>query len=291
MQSVVRGPFRLEGGARIEFSKLSAAEDEDLETPAMKRSFTTFSASGGASYDFSPGWRAGATLAYSSRAPSIEELFANGPHAGTQAFEVGDPGLDPEKSVSAEVSLRRHSGPVRITASAYYTHFSNYIFQAQTGEIEDNLPVFAYRQGKANYYGFELETKAELGDALGIHWDGDLIADYVHATVKDFGPAPQIPPLRLLGGISGSKGPVEGRVEVEHAFRQNRNAPLETETDGYTLVNASLDWTPLADNPDLTLSLAANNIFDVVARRHSSLLKDYAPLAGRDIRVTARLGF
>ena len=291
MQSVVRGPFRLEGGARIEFSKLSAAEDEDLETPAMKRSFTTFSASGGASYDFSPGWRAGATLAYSSRAPSIEELFANGPHAGTQAFEVGDPGLDPEKSVSAEVSLRRHSGPVRITASAYYTHFSNYIFQAQTGEIEDNLPVFAYGQGKANYYGFELETKAELGDALGIHWDGDLIADYVHATVKDFGPAPQIPPLRLLGGISGSKGPVEGRVEVEHAFRQNRNAPLETETDGYTLVNASLDWTPLADNPDLTLSLAANNIFDVVARRHSSLLKDYAPLAGRDIRVTARLGF
>lgn len=291
MQSVVRGPFRLEGGARIEFSKLSAAEDEDLETPAMKRSFTTFSASGGASYDFSPGWRAGATLAYSSRAPSIEELFANGPHAGTQAFEVGDPGLDPEKSVSAEVSLRRHSGPVRITASAYYTHFSNYIFQAQTGEIEDNLPVFAYRQGKANYYGFELETKAELGDAFGIHWDGDLIADYVHATVKDFGPAPQIPPLRLLGGISGSKGPVEGRVEVEHAFRQNRNAPLETETDGYTLVNASLDWTPLADNPDLTLSLAANNIFDVVARRHSSLLKDYAPLAGRDIRVTARLGF
>ena len=291
MQSVVRGPFRLEGGARIEFSKLSAAEDEDLETPAMKRSFTTFSASGGASYDFSPGWRAGATLAYSSRAPSIEELFANGPHAGTQAFEVGDPGLDPEKSVSAEVSIRRHSGPVRITASAYYTHFSNYIFQAQTGEIEDNLPVFAYGQGKANYYGFELETKAELGDALGIHWDGDLIADYVHATVKDFGPAPQIPPLRLLGGISGSKGPVEGRVEVEHAFRQNRNAPLETETDGYTLVNASLDWTPLADNPDLTLSLAANNIFDVVARRHSSLLKDYAPLAGRDIRVTARLGF
>jgi iron complex outermembrane receptor protein len=291
MQSVVRGPLRLEGGARVEFSRLSAAEDEDLETPAMKRSFTTFSASGGGSYDFSPGWRAGATLAYSSRAPSIEELFANGPHAGTQAFEVGVPGLDPEKSISAEFSLRRSAGPVHLTASAYYTHFSNYIFQAQTGAVEDDLPVFAYRQGKANYYGFELETKAELGDALGIHWDGDLIADYVHATVQNFGPAPQIPPLRLLGGISGSKGPVEGRVEIEHAFRQNRNAPLETETDGYTLLNASLDWKPFTDNPDLTLSLAANNIFDVVARRHSSLLKDYAPLAGRDIRVTARFGF
>ena len=34
--------------------------------------------------------------------------------------------------------------------------------------------------------------------------------------------------------------------------------------------------------PELTLGLAANNIFDVVARRLSSLRKDYAPLAGRD---------
>ena len=291
MQSIVRGPLRIEGGARVEVSRLTTAEDDDLATPAMKRSFTTFSASGGGAYGFSPGWRAGATLAYSSRAPSIEELFANGPHAGTQAFEVGDPNLDPEKSVSAELSVRRSGGPVHITATAYYSHFSNYIFQAQTGEVEDDLPVFAYGQGKANYYGFELETGAELGNALGIHWDGDLMADYVHATIEDFGPAPQIPPLRLLGGISGSKGPLEGRVEIEHAFRQNRNAPLETETKGYTLLNASLDWKPFTDNPDLTLGLAANNIFDVVARRHSSLLKDYAPLAGRDIRVTARFGF
>jgi iron complex outermembrane receptor protein len=180
---------------------------------------------------------------------------------------------------------------VRVTATAYYSHFSNFIFQAPNGEIEDDLPVYVYLQDKANYYGFELEANAELGHALGIHWDGDLIADYVHAEVKNFGPAPQIPPLRLLGGISGTAGPVKGRFEIEHAFRQNRNAPLETETAGYTLVNASLDWHPLADKPDLTLGIAANNIFDVVARRASSLLKDYAPLAGRDIRLTASLGF
>jgi iron complex outermembrane receptor protein len=32
-------------------------------------------------------------------------------------------------------------------------------------------------------------------------------------------------------------------------------------------------------------------LFDVEARRHSSELKDYAPLAGRDIRLTARLKY
>jgi iron complex outermembrane receptor protein len=55
------------------------------------------------------------------------------------------------------------------------------------------------------------------------------------------------------------------------------------------LVNASLDWHPISAKPELTLSLQGNNLFDVNARRHSSLLKDYAPLAGRDVRVSARL--
>ena len=88
-----------------------------------------------------------------------------------------------------------------------------------------------------------------------------------------------------------TRGPVDGRIEIEHAFRQDRTAPLESETPGYTLLNAEVEWHPLASKPGLTLGLAANNIFDVVARRHSSLLKDYAPLAGRDIRLTARFEF
>jgi len=53
------------------------------------------------------------------------------------------------------------------------------------------------------------------------------------------------------------------------------------------VLNLGVDWHPLDARPELTLGLNANNIFDVVARRHASLLKDYAPLAGRDIRLTA----
>jgi iron complex outermembrane receptor protein len=57
------------------------------------------------------------------------------------------------------------------------------------------------------------------------------------------------------------------------------------------MVNASIDWHPFAANPELTLSLQGYNLFDVEARRHSSLMKDFAPLAGRDIRLSARVGF
>ncbi len=107
--------------------------------------------------------------------------------------------------------------------------------------------------------------------------------------IDDFGPAPLIPPFRVLAALTGAIGEFDGRLEIERTAAQDRTAPNETSTPGFTLVNAAIDWHPLADKPELTLSLAGNNLFDVVARRHSSLLKDYAPLAGRDIRLSARL--
>jgi iron complex outermembrane receptor protein len=289
LQTYVTGPWRLEGGGRIESSKLTAEEDEQLGSPAESLDFTTLSGSLGAQYEFTPGWRAGLSLSHAERAPSIDELFANGPHGATQSFEVGNPNLNPEKSNSAELSVHGRAGPVHLQASLYYSRFTNFIFQAPTGGTEDDLPVFATLQGKAKFAGLEFQAESAIGKALGIDWGAELQGDAVEATVRNFGPAPLIPPVRLLGALTGERGQVDGRLEVEHAFDHNRTAPNETDTNGYTMVNASLDWHPLA-KPELTLSLAANNIFDVEARRSTSVLKDYAPLAGRDIRLTARLG-
>ncbi|HET6943647.1 MAG TPA: TonB-dependent receptor [Sphingomicrobium sp.] len=291
LQTLVSGPWRFEGGARVEFSKLTSDADEQLETPANSSSFTTVSGSLGGQYEFTPGWRAGLSLSRSARAPSIDELFAHGPHGGSQSFEIGDPNLNPERSAGVEASVRTTGGPVQFTGNLFYSHFGNFIFQTPTGEIEDDLPVFEFRGAKANFYGFEGQLQAKLGEALGIKWAGEVQADYVHAKVENFGPAPFMPPLRVLAGLSGERGPFDGRLEVEHAFDQNRTAPIETQTPGYTMVNASLDWHAFAANPELSLSLQANNLFDVEARRSTSQLKDFAPLAGRDIRLTARLGF
>ncbi|HEX6071416.1 MAG TPA: TonB-dependent receptor [Sphingomicrobium sp.] len=291
LQTYVSGPLRIEGGARVEFSKLTAKADEQIGTDAHSLDFTTVSGSLGGQYEISRGWRAGLSLSHSERAPSVDELFAHGPHGGSQSFEVGNPDLSPEKSNSAELSLHHAIGAVHVSANVYYSKFSNFIFQAPTGGIEDDLPVFEFREGKANYYGFELQGDAKLGTLAGIDWGAEFQGDAVHATIKTFGPAPLIPPFRLLGALTGSKGQVDGRVEVERAFAHDRTAPNETDTPGYTMVNASLDWHPFAANPELTLSLVGNNLFDVDARRSTSLLKDFAPLTGRDIRLSARVKF
>jgi iron complex outermembrane receptor protein len=298
LQSLARGAVRFEAGLRVESARLHADEDQQIAanggvigTMPLSARFTPISASVGANYDIAGGWRAGLSLSHSERAPAIDELFANGPHGGSETFEVGDPGLSKEKSNSVELSVHRTSGPVHVQGSVYYSKFSNFIFQAPTGEVRDGLPVFSYRQGKADYYGFELQGDARFGKALGIDWGGELVTDAVRATIKGFGPAPLIPPLRVIAAITGSRGQVDGRLEVERDFAHNRTAPIETSTPGFTLVNASLDWHPFAANPELTLSLQGENLFDVDARRSTSILKDFAPLAGRDIRVSARMSF
>lgn len=298
LQSLVSGPVRFEGGLRVEFASLDADADAQIAanggpigaTP-LSRDFTAVSGSAGANYDIAPGWRAGLSLSHSERAPAIDEMFSNGPHGGSQQFLVGNPALGKERSNSVELSLHKTSGPLHVQGSLYYSRFGSFIYQAPTGAVRDGLPVYVYAQGKADYYGFELQSDAKFGRAFGIDWGGELVSDAVRATIKDFGPAPLIPPLRILAALTGSRGQLDGRFEVEHAFAHDRTAPNETGTPGYTLVNASLDWHPFAANPELTLSVQGNNLFDVDARRSTSVLKDFAPLSGRDIRLSARLAF
>jgi iron complex outermembrane receptor protein len=292
LQTYVTGPWRFEGGARVEFSHLTAQENAQTETLTNESErFTALSGSLGGQYEFTPGWRAGLSLSHSERAPFVNELFSNGPHGGDQTFEVGDPNLSKEKSNSIEAVLHGTAGPVHLTGNLYYERFSNFLFQNFTGEIRDDLPVFQFFEGKANFYGFELQGDSKFGRALGIDWGGELQSDFVHATVKSFGPVPRIPPLRVLGALTGSRGPFDGRLELERAFAHNRIAPVETDTPGYTLLNASLDWHPYEANPALTLSLVGNNLLDATVRHSTSVLKDFAPSAGRDIRVSARVNF
>jgi iron complex outermembrane receptor protein len=289
VQHLHRGPLRLEAGGRFEQTDLSADASAIVGNPDLKRSYSTFSASLGGSYDFASGWRFGVNLARSMRAPSADELFANGPHGGNASFELGDPDLSSEKSVGVEGTLSHSGEGFSLSATGYASHFTNFLYQAPTGQVVDDLPVYAFRQGPANYTGLELDADLDLGKAAGVKWAAEVQADATWVHIRGFGPAPLIPPLRLRGALSAGLGAVNGRVEVEHDFAHTSTAPLELPTDGFTLVNASLDWHPFEDRRDLTLSLAANNLFDVDARRSTSLLKDYAPLAGRDVRLTLNL--
>jgi iron complex outermembrane recepter protein len=291
VQSFDLGAFRAEVGGRYEYSKLSAQEDADLGTAAVSRRFNALSGSAGASVEVLTGWRIGLNASYTQRAPSAEELFSNGPHAGTQAFEIGNPNFKKEKSTGLEATLRGKGDGYTLAASAYYNGFKDFIFDVPTGAVEDDLPVFQFSQANALYYGAEIDASVKLVKLGGFTINLDTVADFTKARIKTRGPVPRIPALRLLGGIEAKSGGLDVRGEVEWVDGQNRIVAFETATKGYTMVNASIAWRPFGDGNGSSLTLSANNIFDVTARRHASFLKDYAPLSGRDIRLSLRATF
>lgn len=289
LQQLTLGALKAEAGARYEHTSQNARPMPDQpQFFGGGRSFDSLSASAGASYAITGGWRMGVNVSRTVRAPSAEELFANGPHAGTEAFEIGNPDFRPERSWGVEAILQGKGPGYSLEASLYHNWFENFIFENATGALEDGLPVYQSLQAKARYYGFEVQGSVTLARIGAVELRADGLADYVHATIVGSGPSPRIPPLRLLGGIEAASALVDGRLEVEWADDQARTSPFETATDGFTMVNASVNLRPWGEGGPVSFALSANNILDANARRHASFLKDYAPLAGRDIRISAR---
>jgi len=302
LQSFETGRLRVEGGLRYERTMLNAKTlTGDLRFFGGKRSYDAVSGSLGVSVGVTDAIRIGLNGSRTERAPSAEEAFANGPHAGTQAYELGSPNFALEKSWGLEATLHAHGDGFSFDASAYYNWFSNYISENQVDQAvceaaaapsgrDVDLPCFQYQQADARYYGFEAEGSVRVARIGGYTINADLLGDYVRADISNRGPVPRIPPFRLLGGVEAQGDKLTGRVEVEHSFRQGRVAAFETPTDAFTLVNASVAFAPFGRDSRTSIVVSANNLFDEVARRHASFLKDFAPLAGRDIRVTLRVG-
>lgn len=290
------GGLGLEGALRYEHTNVGSNSvrlglDEDAPIASISRNFDAFSGALGLSYEVGPRVKIGVNASRAVRAPSAEELFSNGPHIATSAYEVGDPTFRTEKSWGGEVYARGAIGSLKFQVAGYANWFDDYIYETQTALVADGLPVFQYRQADARYLGVEGEVSATLYHRGDFTLGGNVVADYVHATLEDGSAVPRIPPFRVLAGIDASQGAFGGRVEVEHVTRQSHIAAFETETPAFTLVNASLTWHPFGGRRETALILSANNIFDIEARRHASFTKDFVPLSGRDIRVAARISF
>jgi len=287
VQEADLGDWEVEGALRFDQTDIAA------NTVDFDRSFNTLSGAFGLAYaPDDAAFRIGANLSRSERAPSAEELLSNGPHIATQAFEIGNPDFTTEKSWGGELYARWDSDDVQLSATVYANLFNDYIFEAETGAEQDGLPVFRYFQRDATYYGVEASASVLLARAGGFDFIADGVADYVRAKIDDGGgPVPRIPPLRLLGGLKAHSDSLDLRAEVEWSGSQHKVATFETASDSFTMVNASVAWRPFGPGGNLTLLASANNIFDVTARRHASFTKDYVPLSGRDIRISAKISF
>jgi iron complex outermembrane receptor protein len=252
------------------------------------RSFTGFSGAAGIRV---PTWTNGSFVAnysLSYRAPSLEELYNNGPHPGNLAFEIGDPSLNRELGNGLDFGVRHASKRFRAEANGFYYHIKDFIFLAPTGDIEDGLIVAEYSQGPSRFVGTEARFDIALHPAIWLN----LGTDYVNAKLTDTDtPLPRIPPWRGRVGLELRYKGLLVNPEVVMAKDQNRLFPTESRTAGYTSFGVSGSYLIAAQHAAHIISFNAFNLGDRLYRNHLSFIKEFAPEMGRGLRVTYTLRF
>ena len=281
------GQLKLSLGGRIEHVTLDAAAFKD--DAAKNNSFNPASYALGGLYTFNSNWSLATNLSHNERAPSYFELYANGAHLATGQYEIGNSNFDKERSNGIDAQIRWKDGKNSFNFGTYYTRFSSFLGLLNTGDTDadSGLPVAQFSSFAATFKGLEADGRFNIADYL----DLTLRGDYVRATNRDSSdPMPRITPFRLGAGLHYQKSSFGARVDLLHAFGQDRTAANELSTDGYTNLSALVTYK-LPTKLGLEVYAKANNLLDQEIREHASFLKDISPQGGRAVLIGLRADF
>jgi iron complex outermembrane receptor protein len=280
--------LQLQFGGRVERTAYNTETLNGVSLP--DRDFTGFSGAAGARFQT---WKGGAVVAnytHNYRAPSLEELYNNGPHGGNQTFEIGNPNLKRESGDGLEFGIRHSANRVRGEFNLFYYRIRDFVYLAPNGEVdeESGLRIANYAQGKSRFTGSEAQLDVDL------HRNVTLLTevDYVNAKLTDSNtPLPRIPPLRGRVGLELRYKGLTISPEAVMAKDQNRIFPTETRTAGYTTFNLNGSYTLTSQHIAHVFALSGFNLGDRLYFNHLSFIKDIAPEIGRGVRLTYTMRF
>lgn len=290
-------------GVRLENAKVRSAGDEPGAATARfgaasERQFSTGALSLGTQIDVATGWKLLADVSHTERAPSFYELYANGVHVATGAFEVGNADLQPERGVQMDVGAEYRSGAVRAKLSVYDSQFSNYIVQQRSVADDTDVdgvvyPGYRFAGVRARLTGFEANGSVPF-DMAGQPVSLDARLDGVRATNRDTGePLPRIAPLRFGVGLSTDWLQWTWRMDVDVAADQNRVSPDDTPTPGYTTLSLGASHRLKWGRTDGLLFVKATNLTNELAYNAAAFntVRDLSPAGGRALSAGLRLNF
>lgn len=279
--------------------------------PAMSRVFTPKSVSLGYSKPLGQGWSLGGSASKVERAPSVFELFADGEHVATSAYEKGNPALKEERGrhyeLTAKWSNKANKGASSAngwgdesewTATAFKSQFSNYItLIARPNETFNDSPVFDFTAVPADFYGVEMSYQKVINNSLG-KWKPRIQFDSVRGErTEGGGNLPRISPQRVVASLDYSRQGWSVSPEVIWVA-DSKGATGDPATEGYQLVN--LRVTKKFSSTLLTGTQVAGEFFasfanltDELAYSASTIstVRNYTPLQGRSALAGVKLLF
>ncbi|MGB2336741.1 MAG: TonB-dependent receptor domain-containing protein, partial [Alcanivorax sp.] len=288
---VLNEQWSFELGARQEH--LTQTPDDRNGQPLAKVTADNGSFSGAANWAFVPGYELVLSVGHSGRAPSAQELYAEGVHLATNTYECGllsDCGggqrdLDDEVSLNANLNLRKTQGDWLFDLGIFENRINNYIYARTLDQIED-FRLIKYSQRDATFTGAEASVSYYGIDPVGI----TVFGDTVRATFDDGGYLPRIPAKRLGTRLNSYLGNFDGELEFYRSFAQDQISGFEETTPSYDMVNATLSYR-LRGDQRYTFYVRGNNLLGEEVFNHSSFLASTVPEPGRNVTVGTRIEF
>ena len=282
---------RLQLGARFDYDRIQTnpdpqSTDSVFRTLDESRHHTAFTASLGAVQQFTPELIGSLSIARSFRAPTVQELFANGLDAPSGTYSIGTASLGPEAGLGVDASLKGDYGNAKFEFSPYLNYVNHYIYGFLRGDTIQDFPVRQFAATDARLAGFEAAVTVQPAE----HWALRASSDYVNAQdTKQNVPLPFIPPLRGLLRASYENSTYNGMVEWRGAAAQTRLGDGDTPTAGYGLMNVGVGMRVVHAGTVSEIGLHVDNVFDKLYRDNLSVIKDFVPQPGRGFRLTYEL--
>ena len=282
---------RLQAGLRFDYNKIQTSPfaqstDPVFQTLNVSRLHNAFTASLGAVQQLTPEVTGSVNFARSFRAPTVQELFANGLDAASGTFSIGTASLGPETGFGVDASLKGTYERATFELSPYVNYINSYIYGFLRGDTIEDFPVRQFAATNARLMGFEASATVAATPTIAIR----ASADYVNAQdTKRNAPLPFIPPLRALVRATYQDSRWMGLLELRGAARQRRLGEGDTPTSGYTVMNLGAGVRFVRQGMVHNLSIRCDNLFNTVYRDNLSVIKDFLPQPARGFRVNYQL--
>jgi iron complex outermembrane receptor protein len=284
---------RLQAGVRFDYNKIqtrpdASSEDSVFRTLRVSRLANAATASFGAIQQLTDGLTGSVNLARSFRAPTVQELFANGLDAASGTYSIGTAALGPETGLGVDLSLRGRFTNAVFEVSPYVNFINNYIYGFLRGDTIQGFPVRQFAAAKARLTGFEASMTVQPLQHVALR----ASSDYVHSEDTEHGvPLPFTPPLRALLRGTYDDSRYTGMIEWRAAASQTRLGEGDTPTSGYTVVNVGAGLRLMRQGAVHEISIHCDNVFNRVYRDNLSVIKDFLPQPARGIRVNYQVRY
>lgn len=290
---------KLQGGLRYDMYRTQTLalgeENTDGYHAPVKKDFSNFNGSLGATYHPIEKIMLRANFAKAYRVPNISELTSNGMHGNR--YEVGNEHLSPQNSFETDASMHYHGVFLSFDLAGFYNQINDYIFISPTGDTTSGgIDIYRFSQTNAMLYGGEAGIHFHPASLPCLHIKGTYSLVVGKQDNGDY--LPFIPANKLRYEIRVNKKKLGFfnnpyiKISALTALSHEKPSPFETATNGYTIVNLSFYSQFIVAKQTLSLGLSVNNLFDTQYFDHLSTLK---PLKyynqGRSISLSLKIPF